>query len=177
MTEAVGAIRVQQQKQTTQEKMPRRRYYERSWEPQSTELMHGLRYRDADGTSVQRNADGEATASFSPTTQVEAATRRQAMEQHRAGTTLAAEQRDTRDVIRAPFFTFTFRLLSPPPAFRRVNFGPRFLGDRLGSASTTQGSFDDQDGHFLFNHPERGTNPLPRHAQPLLLLFKSNPPK
>jgi len=38
--------------------------------------------------------------------------------------------------------TFTFRLLSPPPAFRRVNFGPRFSGDRLGSTSTTQGYFD-----------------------------------
>jgi hypothetical protein len=32
-------------------------------------------------------------------------------------------------------------LLSPPPAFRRVNFGPRFSGARLGSASTTQGNF------------------------------------
>jgi len=35
---------------------------------------------------------------------------------------------------------FTFRLLSPPPAFRRVNFGPRFVGARFGSASTTQGN-------------------------------------
>ena len=104
MTTAVGAIRVQQQKQTTQEKMPRRRYYERSWEPQSTELMHGLRYRDADGTSVKRDADGEAAASssVSSTTRAEVETRRQAAEQHRAGTTLAAEQRDTREVIRAP---------------------------------------------------------------------------
>jgi len=40
------------------------------------------------------------------------------------------------------YFTFTFRLLSPPPAFHRVNCGPRFSGDRLGSASTTQGNFD-----------------------------------
>jgi len=73
-------------------------------ETQSTELMHGLRYRDADGTSVKRDADGEATASSfaSFTTRVEAATRRQAVEQHRAGTTLAAKQRDTREVIRAP---------------------------------------------------------------------------
>jgi len=33
MTTAKGAIRVQQQKQTTREKRPRRRYYERSWKP------------------------------------------------------------------------------------------------------------------------------------------------
>jgi len=39
-------------------------------------------------------------------------------------------------------YLFTIWLLSPPPAFRRVNFGPRFSGDRLGSASTTQGNFD-----------------------------------
>ena len=27
---------------------------------------------------------------------------------------------------------------------------------------------DDQDGHFFFNHPERGgATPLPRQAQPL----------
>ena len=36
---------------------------------------------------------------------------------------------------------------------------------------------DDQDDYFLFNHPEGGTTPLPRHAQPLLLLFRSNPPQ
>ena len=36
---------------------------------------------------------------------------------------------------------------------------------------------DNQGGHFFFNHPERGTTPLPRHAQPLLLLFRSNPPQ
>ena len=35
---------------------------------------------------------------------------------------------------------------------------------------------DDQDGHFFFNHPERWATPLPRCAQPLLLLFRSNPP-
>ena len=66
--------------------------------------MYGLRYRDADGTSVKRDVDGEATASSSvpSTTRVEAATRRQAAKQHRAGTTLAAERRDTREVIRAP---------------------------------------------------------------------------
>ena len=34
---------------------------------------------------------------------------------------------------------------------------------------------DDQDGLFFFNHPERGATPLPRHAEPLLLLFRSNP--
>jgi len=34
---------------------------------------------------------------------------------------------------------------------------------------------DDQDGHFFFNHPERGATPLTRRAQPLLLLFRSNP--
>ena len=28
---------------------------------------------------------------------------------------------------------------------------------------------DDQDGHFFFNHPERGPTPLPRRAQPSLL--------
>jgi hypothetical protein len=41
----------------------------------------------------------------------------------------------------ASFFFLTFRLLSPPPAFRRVSFGPRLSGARLGSASTTQGNF------------------------------------
>jgi len=35
---------------------------------------------------------------------------------------------------------------------------------------------DDQDGHFFFNHPERGPTPLPKRAQPLLLLFRFNPP-
>jgi len=36
---------------------------------------------------------------------------------------------------------------------------------------------DDQDSHFFFNqHPERGATPLPRRAQPLVLLFRSNPP-
>ena len=34
---------------------------------------------------------------------------------------------------------------------------------------------DDQDGRFFFNHTERGATPLPRRAQPLLLLFRSNP--
>jgi len=34
----------------------------------------------------------------------------------------------------------------------------------------------DQDGHFFFNHPEKGASPLPRRAQPLLLLFRFNPP-
>ena len=34
----------------------------------------------------------------------------------------------------------------------------------------------DQDGLFFFNHPEKGATPLPRQAQPLLLLFTSNPP-
>ena len=28
---------------------------------------------------------------------------------------------------------FTYRLLSPPPAVRRVSFGPRFSGARLGT--------------------------------------------
>ena len=38
---------------------------------------------------------------------------------------------------------------------------------------------DDQDGHFFFNHPKRGNYPAAycRHAQPLLLLFRSNPPQ
>jgi len=73
-------------------------------ETQSMELINGLRYRDEDGTSVKRDADGEAAASssVSSTTRAEVETRRQAAEQHRAGTTLAAEQRDTREVIRAP---------------------------------------------------------------------------
>ena len=35
---------------------------------------------------------------------------------------------------------------------------------------------DDQDGHFFFSHPDRGATPLPRRAQPLLLLFRSDPP-
>jgi len=31
---------------------------------------------------------------------------------------------------------------------------------------------DDQDGHFFFNHPERGgAISLPRRAQPLLMLL------
>jgi len=34
---------------------------------------------------------------------------------------------------------------------------------------------DDQDGHFFFNHPEKGATPLPRRAQTLLLLFKLDP--
>jgi len=34
-------------------------------ETKSTELMHGLSYQDADGTSVKRDADGEAAASSS----------------------------------------------------------------------------------------------------------------
>jgi len=38
-------------------------------------------------------------------------------------------------------YFLAFRLLSPPPAFHRVSCGPRFSGDRLGSASTTQGNF------------------------------------
>ena len=34
----------------------------------------------------------------------------------------------------------------------------------------------DQDGHFFSNYPERGgATPLPRRAQPLLLLFRSDP--
>ena len=35
---------------------------------------------------------------------------------------------------------------------------------------------DDQDGHFFYNHPERGVYFAPRRAQPLLLLFRSTPP-
>ena len=35
---------------------------------------------------------------------------------------------------------------------------------------------DDQDGHFFYNHPERGAYSPPRRAQPLLLLSRSNPP-
>ena len=36
---------------------------------------------------------------------------------------------------------------------------------------------DDKGGHFFFDHPERGATPLPRRAQPLLLLFRSDPPQ
>jgi len=35
---------------------------------------------------------------------------------------------------------------------------------------------DDQDGHFFLNHSRGGATPLPRRAQLLLLLFRSNPP-
>jgi len=35
---------------------------------------------------------------------------------------------------------------------------------------------DDQDGHFFYNHPERGPTSPPRRAQPLFLLSRSNPP-
>ena len=36
---------------------------------------------------------------------------------------------------------------------------------------------DDQDGHLFFNHPERGgATSLPRRAQPLIPLFRSDPP-
>ena len=35
---------------------------------------------------------------------------------------------------------------------------------------------EDQDGHFFFNHPERGGLLRCLGAQPLLLLFRSNLP-
>jgi len=34
----------------------------------------------------------------------------------------------------------------------------------------------DQDGHFFLTTPRGEATPLPRRAQPLLLLFRSNPP-
>ena len=51
--------------------------------------------------------------------------------------------------------------------------GPAHRGANGAAMPTDE---DDQDGHFFFNHPERGATPLPRRAQPLLLLFRSNPP-
>ena len=35
---------------------------------------------------------------------------------------------------------------------------------------------DDQDGHFFYNHPERGPTSPPRHAQPLLCCLDPIPP-
>jgi len=51
--------------------------------------------------------------------------------------------------------------------------GPAHRGANGAAMPTDEG---DQDGYFFFNHPERGATPLPRRAQPLLLLFRSNPP-
>ena len=52
--------------------------------------------------------------------------------------------------------------------------GPAYRGANGAAMPTDE---DDQDGHFYFNQPERGgATPLPRRAQPLLLLLRSNPP-
>ena len=54
-----------------------------------------------------------------------------------------------------------------------VIHGPAHRGANGAAMPTDE---DDQDGHFFFYHPERRVTPLPRRAQPLLLLFRSNPP-
>ena len=51
--------------------------------------------------------------------------------------------------------------------------GPAHRGANGAAMPTDE---DDQDGHFFYSHPERGGYFLPRRAQPLLLLFRSNPP-
>ena len=52
--------------------------------------------------------------------------------------------------------------------------GPAHHGASCAAMPTDE---DDQDGHFFFNHPGRGgATPLLRRAQPLFLLFRSNPP-
>jgi len=55
-----------------------------------------------------------------------------------------------------------------------VIHGPAHRGANGAAMPTDE---DDQDDHFLFNHPERGATLLPRRAQSLLLLFRSNPPQ
>ena len=52
--------------------------------------------------------------------------------------------------------------------------GPAHRGANGAAMPTDEG---DQDGHFFFNHPERGATPLPRRAQPQSLLFRSDPPQ
>ena len=54
-------------------------------------------------------------------------------------------------------------LITHGPAHRGVN----------GAAMPTDE--DDQDGHIFSAIPRGGATPLPRRAQPLLLLFRSNP--
>jgi len=58
-------------------------------------------------------------------------------------------------------------------AWDLITHGPARRGANGAAMPTDEG---DQDGHFYFNHPERGATPLSRRAQPLLLLFRSNPP-
>ena len=50
---------------------------------------------------------------------------------------------------------------------------PAHHGAKGAAMSTDE---DDQDGHFFLTTPKGGTALLPRHAQPLLLLFRSNSP-
>ena len=45
--------------------------------------------------------------------------------------------------------------------------GPAHRGANGAAMPTDE---DDQDGHFFYNHPERGSTSPPRRAQPLLLL-------
>jgi len=54
-----------------------------------------------------------------------------------------------------------------------ITHGPAHCGANGAAMPTDE---DDQDGHFFYNHTERGATSLPRRAQPLLLLFRSNPP-
>ena len=63
--------------------------------------------------------------------------------------------------------------LIPNRARDLITHGPAHRGANGAAMPTDEG---DQDGHFFFNHPERGSTPLPRRAQPLVLLFRSTPP-
>jgi len=56
-----------------------------------------------------------------------------------------------------------------------ITHDPAHHGANGAAMPTDEG---DQDDHFFFYHPERGVTPetLPRRAQPLLLLFRSNSP-
>jgi len=54
-----------------------------------------------------------------------------------------------------------------------IIYGPAHRGANGAAMPTDE---DDQDGHFLFNHPKRGGTSPPRRSQPLLLLLRSNPP-
>ena len=54
-----------------------------------------------------------------------------------------------------------------------ITHGPAHRGANGAAMPTDE---DDQDGRFFYNHPERGASSLPRRAEPLLLLLRSNPP-
>jgi len=54
-----------------------------------------------------------------------------------------------------------------------ITHGPAHRGANGAAKPTDEGN---QDGNFFVNHPERGSTSLPRRAQPLLFLSRSNPP-